>query len=255
MDDRGHGKSQYRRGRPVLGRRGGGLGRMLPHGLGLGRLRHPVGPQTARSRRCLGPALAGRRGERDGADDHLRRSAVPVQSHLAARGSTPSLPTMLPKISRTSRCPTSGRCMRCWRRKPGDRMELPGVDTVRAVFLSLDGKMAKVGDMSWTEPTDALPFALAEAQPAASNFMGKLYAENIPGGSATIGTPGARLEDCVGREPSPTSGSGSPTAPGRKRAGTTRSRSSRPTRRPTMSARRSPAAIRRWRWASGGRGA
>jgi galactose mutarotase-like enzyme len=77
--------------------------------------------------------------------------------------------------------------------KPGDRMELPGVDTVRAVFLSLDGRMVKVGNMAWTEPTDALPFALSEAQPASSNFMGKLYAENVAGGSATIGAPGARL--------------------------------------------------------------
>ena len=73
-------------------------------------------------------------------------------------------------------------------------MDLPGVESVRAVFLSHDGKMAKVGDMSWTEPTEALPFALAKAQPASSNFMGKLYAENVPGDVARIGHPGARLE-------------------------------------------------------------
>lgn len=78
--------------------------------------------------------------------------------------------------------------------KPEDRIVLPGADSVRAVFLSLDGKMAKVGDMSWTAPTDALPFALADAQPASSNFMGKLYAENIPGGSARIGHGDAWLE-------------------------------------------------------------
>lgn len=76
---------------------------------------------------------------------------------------------------------------------PEDTIELP-VDSVRAVFLSLDGKMAKVGEMSWTKPTEALPFALSQAQPAASAFMGKMYAESIPGLSARIGHPGARLE-------------------------------------------------------------
>jgi galactose mutarotase-like enzyme len=76
---------------------------------------------------------------------------------------------------------------------PQDTMELP-VDSVRAVFLMQDGKMAPAGTMSWTRPSDALPFVLAQAQPGSSNFMGKLYAENIPGRSATIGHPGARLE-------------------------------------------------------------
>ena len=75
-----------------------------------------------------------------------------------------------------------------------DTMELPGVESVRAVFLMCDGKMAKAGEMSWAEPTGPLPFALAKAQPASVNFMGKMYAENIPGGLARIGHPGARLE-------------------------------------------------------------
>jgi len=77
---------------------------------------------------------------------------------------------------------------------PKDRMEISGLGSVRAVFLAIEGKMVKVGNMSWTEPTDALPFALADAQPPSANFMGKRYAENIPGGSARIGHPGARLE-------------------------------------------------------------
>ena len=38
------------------------------------------------------------------------------------------------------------------------------------------------------------PSRLPRPSLPSSNFMGKLYAENIPGGSATIGTPGARLK-------------------------------------------------------------
>jgi galactose mutarotase-like enzyme len=75
-----------------------------------------------------------------------------------------------------------------------DAIELPGVDSVRAVFLMRDGQIAKAGRISWTETTETLPFVLAKAQPRTANFMGKLYAEDIPGGFARIGHPGARLE-------------------------------------------------------------
>lgn len=76
---------------------------------------------------------------------------------------------------------------------PDDRIELPGVETVRSTYMALGGQMLPVGDIGWRGANGQLPFNLDQAQPASTNFAAKFIATGIPGGTARIGQPGRWL--------------------------------------------------------------
>ena len=76
--------------------------------------------------------------------------------------------------------------------RDGDRIEIPGLRSTMSGFLSLDGKVSS-GPMQWPGPNPAVPFRFDEVQPSASNYMGKLNATGLAGGSARIGQPGQWL--------------------------------------------------------------
>jgi galactose mutarotase-like enzyme len=72
---------------------------------------------------------------------------------------------------------------------PGERIELPGVQAVRASYLQLGDKVVPASTLDWPGGNSALPFALSEIQPRATGFAGKLLASGVAGGSARIGNP------------------------------------------------------------------
>lgn len=75
-----------------------------------------------------------------------------------------------------------------------DSIELPGVETVSATYLSLDGKPLAVPSIAWSKPNGVLPFTLDRVQPASSSFAGKFYASGIAGRAARVGHAGQWLE-------------------------------------------------------------
>lgn len=75
---------------------------------------------------------------------------------------------------------------------PGDRIELPGVDKVRATYLTLGGAMRSIPELGWAGRSDPLPFSLDEVQPATAAFAGKFFASGLR--SARVGRPGQWLE-------------------------------------------------------------
>jgi galactose mutarotase-like enzyme len=77
---------------------------------------------------------------------------------------------------------------------PGDRMELPGVETVRGSYVSLRGERKAAARLNWSGPNDVLPFALEDVQPPETIFAAKFLAGGLPAGSARLGRPGQWLE-------------------------------------------------------------
>jgi galactose mutarotase-like enzyme len=74
--------------------------------------------------------------------------------------------------------------------RAGDTMDVPGLTTVASGFFSHNGKTGHSAAMAWPGPNPELPFRLDEIQPPSSQFMGKLTATGLNGGSARIGQPG-----------------------------------------------------------------
>ncbi len=75
-----------------------------------------------------------------------------------------------------------------------DSIELPGVETVSATYMSLGGRALSVPEIVWARPSGALPFALDKVQPASSVFAGKFYASGVARQSARVGHAGQWLE-------------------------------------------------------------
>ena len=67
----------------------------------------------------------------------------------------------------------------------GDRIELGGVDSVAATYLSRNGTLLAVPSLSWPGPNPAWPEMLNRVQPASSQRAAKLYASGLR--SAAIG--------------------------------------------------------------------
>jgi hypothetical protein len=78
--------------------------------------------------------------------------------------------------------------------RSGDRIELPGVGTVRGSYVALGGDRRPSGEFDWSGPNPGLPFALNEVQPPSTGFAGKFLASGVPGGRARIGQPGQWLD-------------------------------------------------------------
>lgn len=75
-----------------------------------------------------------------------------------------------------------------------DSIELPGVETVSATYLSLGGKSLAVPSIAWSKPNGVLPFTLDKVQPTSSVFAGKFYASGVAGRAARVGHAGQWLE-------------------------------------------------------------
>lgn len=75
-----------------------------------------------------------------------------------------------------------------------DSIELPGVETVSATYLSLGGKWLDAPEIAWAKPNGVLPFTLDKVQRASSAFAAKLYASGVAGQSARVGHAGQWLE-------------------------------------------------------------
>jgi galactose mutarotase-like enzyme len=75
----------------------------------------------------------------------------------------------------------------------GDRLELPGVASVRATYLSLNGATIPGGELPWPGLDGRLPFSLDAVQPRSTAFAAKLLLGDTQG-SARIGRPGQWLE-------------------------------------------------------------
>jgi galactose mutarotase-like enzyme len=78
--------------------------------------------------------------------------------------------------------------------EPGDRIDLPGVETVDVAYLARGGNRIGAKRLPWNGPNGVLPHPLAEVQPKNSLVAGKFYARGLPGGRARIGHDGRRLE-------------------------------------------------------------
>lgn len=74
----------------------------------------------------------------------------------------------------------------------GDRIDIPGLETVEGSFISLDGKPIEAPTVGWSGDP-ALPFRLDDVQPPERRFAGKFLASGLPSGSASIGRPGQKL--------------------------------------------------------------
>ena len=78
--------------------------------------------------------------------------------------------------------------------RPGDGIELPGVGSVEASYLSLAGATLPTGRLNWPGDNAVLPFRLDQTQPAETTFAGKMQASDLPAGRVRIGRPGEWLE-------------------------------------------------------------
>jgi len=76
----------------------------------------------------------------------------------------------------------------------GDRMLLPGTDTVRAVYLSGVDRAALPAQLPWQASSRLLPFPLADVQSRTSHFAAKLYTDGPGERRALIGRDGSWLE-------------------------------------------------------------
>lgn len=77
--------------------------------------------------------------------------------------------------------------------KEGDRIELPGVETVQSSFMALGGKTLPEAVLKWHGANGVLPFALDEVQPKSAEFAAKFVLGGLAGGSARIGQAGQWL--------------------------------------------------------------
>ncbi len=78
--------------------------------------------------------------------------------------------------------------------KEGDRIELPGVRTVKPTSLFLENAPPPTAELPWPDTGGALPFRLDHVQPPSTNFAGKFLISGLPGGRARIGQQGEWLE-------------------------------------------------------------
>jgi galactose mutarotase-like enzyme len=77
---------------------------------------------------------------------------------------------------------------------PADRLELPGITSATATYLSHRGETLAVPELPWPGPGPALPLALDVVHPASAQFAGKLYVGRLPGGIASVGGPGGWID-------------------------------------------------------------
>jgi galactose mutarotase-like enzyme len=77
--------------------------------------------------------------------------------------------------------------------RAGDRIEIPGLPSVRPSYLALDGERLAAERLAFPAADGLLPFPLDQVQPPESRFAAKLIASDLPGGKARIGRPGQWL--------------------------------------------------------------
>ena len=70
---------------------------------------------------------------------------------------------------------------------PNDRIELPGIDTVAATYVTRDGATLDLPTSFWPGPARDLDLPLDVIHPAATRFAAKLYASDVPGSSVSVG--------------------------------------------------------------------
>jgi len=70
--------------------------------------------------------------------------------------------------------------------RPGERLELPGVRTVEASYLSTAPEGARGRALAWPEGDGCAPFPLDRIQPASAHFAGKFFARPPSAGVARV---------------------------------------------------------------------
>jgi galactose mutarotase-like enzyme len=78
--------------------------------------------------------------------------------------------------------------------REGDRMDFPGLETLRATYASSANVPPHGQEVPWPGTNGLVPFPLDQIQPRTSHFAGKFIIAGVPGSRARIGQAGGWLE-------------------------------------------------------------
>ena len=78
--------------------------------------------------------------------------------------------------------------------RPGDRMDIPGLESVGVSYLGHQGQTIALDRAPFAGSHPELPFRLDTIQPPDADFAAKLIAKNLRAGTARIGQPGQWLD-------------------------------------------------------------